>query len=274
TQQEQALLDIEETLDQVSDQIATLVGKRPEGGAPRFKPTDEPPREFAVEPEDALVAKSLRESRELRGAERDLEAARARKTSAWWNMLPTLDVRGSLGGKGLSGTGRDFINPFTGQPDRINLDGGFDDTWTQVRKRDFPTWSAGLSLSIPIGFRAGAGDHQRSRAEMEQAEQRMIATRRSLEERVRAAYRELERASKRMDAAQGGVNASLEQVRIGVIEYRNGRTTAFELTRVAADLATAQQRFSQALVRTAKAYADLKRLTSEGLPPTGKNGGD
>jgi outer membrane protein TolC len=77
-----------------------------------------------------------------------------------------------------------------------------------------------------------------------------------------------------LEAAQGGVNASLEQVRIGLIEYRNGRTTAFELTRVSADLATAQQRLSQALVRTAKAYADLKRLTSEGLPPAKDHGGD
>ena len=69
-----------------------------------------------------------------------------------------------------------------------------------------------------------------------------------------------------MEAAQDGVNASLESARISLIEFRNGRTTAFEVTRVAADLATAQQRYSQALVRTAKAYADLKRLTSEGLP--------
>ncbi|HYQ95599.1 MAG TPA: TolC family protein, partial [Candidatus Eisenbacteria bacterium] len=271
---EQALLDGEEALDRTSDQIATLIGRRPAAGSPRFKPTDEPPREFSIETEDVLVAKAVRESRELRGAERDLAAAQARKTGAWWNMLPTLDVRGYLGGKGLSGTGRDFINPFTGLPDKIDLDGGFGDTWAQVRRRDFPTWSAGLSLSVPIGFRAGAGDHQRSRAEMEQAEQRMIATRRSLEERVRAAYRELDHASKRMDAAQGGVSASFEQVRIATIEFRNGRTTAFELTRVAADLATAQQRYSQALVRTAKAYADLKRLTSEGLPPAKKNGGD
>jgi outer membrane protein TolC len=271
---EQAFLDDEEALDSVSDQIASLIGKRPEGGAPRYKPTDEPPRQIAVEPEEALVAKALRESRELRGAERDLAAARARTNGAWWNKLPTLDVRGSLGGKGLSGTGRDFINPFTGQPDRIDLNGGFGDTWAQVRKRDFPTWSAGLSLSVPIGFRAGAGDHQRLRAEMDQAEQRVIATRRSLEERVRAAYRELEHASKRMESAESGVTASLEQVRIGVLEYRSGRTTAFELTRVAADLATAQQRFSQALVRTAKAYADLRRLTSEGLPPTKNHEGD
>jgi outer membrane protein TolC len=277
TQQEQSLLDTEETLDHTSDQLASLVGQRPPGDTRRYKPTDEPPHDFTVEPEEGLVAKAIRESRELKSAERDLAAARARERGAWWNMLPTLDVRGSLGGYGLSGTGRDFINPFSnppGQIDRIDLDGGYGDTFSQVRKRDFPSWSAGLSVSVPIGFRAGSGDHQRRRAEADIAEQRAIATRRSLEERVRAAYRELEHASKRMDAAQSGVLASLEQTRIGLIEFRNGRTTAFELTRVAADLATAQQRYSQALVRTAKAYADLRRLTSEGLPPAQEKGGD
>ncbi len=274
TQQEQALLDTEETLDRTSDQLATLVGQRPAEGARRFKPTDDPPHEFSVEPEDSLVAKAIRQSRELRGAERDVAAARARERGAWWNMLPRLDVRGSLGGTGLSGTGYNFINPFTGLPDQIDLHGGYGDTFSQVRKRDFPTWSAGLSVSVPIGFRAGAGDHQRRRAEADLAEQRAIATRRSLEEGVRAAYREMDHASKRMDAAQSGVTASLEQARIALIEFRNGRTTAFELTRVAADLATAQQRYSQALVRAAKAYADLKRLTSEGLPPAKNKGGD
>ena len=267
TQQEQTLLDFEEVLDRTSDQLATLVGQRPPGEARRYKPSDEPPKDFTVEPEETLVGRAVRQSRELQGAERDVAAARARERGAWWNMLPTLDIRGSLGGTGLAGSGRDFINPFTGQPDRIDLPGNFSQTWAQVRGRDFPTWSAGLSVSVPIGFRAGAGDHQRRRAEADIAEQRAIATRRSLEERVRAAYRELEHASKRMEAAQNGVNASLEQVRIGLIEFRNGRTTAFELTRVSADLATAQQRYSQALVRTAKAYADLRRLTSEGLPP-------
>jgi len=267
TQQEQALLDFDEALDRVSDQLGTFIGERPAGSLKRFTPLDEPPRELPVEPENVLVARALAQSRELKSAEREVAAARARSASAWWNKLPTLDVRGSLGGAGLSGTGKNFINPFTGLPDRIDLNGGFGDTWSQVRRRDFPNWSAGLSLSVPIGFRAGAGDLDRLRAELDIAEQRAVATRRSIEERVRMAYRELDHAKRRLDAAQSGVEASLEQVRIGIIEYRNGRTTAFELTRVAADLATAQQRFSQALVRAAKAYADLRRLTSEGLPP-------
>jgi len=267
TQQEQALLDFDEALDRVSDQLATLIGERPAGDLRRFTPVDEPPRDLPVEPEDVLVARALAQSREVKSAEREVAAARARSTGAWWNRFPTLDLRGSLGGAGLSGTGKSFINPFTGQPDQIDVNGGYGDTWSQVRRRDFPNWSAGLSISVPIGFRAGAGDLDRRRAEQDIAEQRAIATKRSIEERVRVAYRELEHAKRRLDAAQSGVEASLEQVRIGIIEYRNGRTTAFELTRVAADLATAQQRYSQALVRAAKAHADLKRFTSEGLPP-------
>ena len=258
-EQEQALIDREEGLDHVSDQIATLIGRRPEGEAPRYRPLDSPPRDFAVEPQDSLVARALRQSREVRGAERDLAAARAREQSAKWNMFPSLDVVGSVGGLGLSGTVRDTLG--------TNWNGDFGDTWTQVRNRDYPTWSAGLSLSIPIGFRAGAGEHDRLRGEADRAEQRLIAVRRSLEERVRFGHRDLVNAKRRMDAAQSGVDASLTQVRIGLLQYRNGSTTAFEIVRLGADLASAQQRYSQALVRTAKAAAELRRLTAEGLPP-------
>jgi outer membrane protein TolC len=55
-------------------------------------------------------------------------------------------------------------------------------------------------------------------------------------------------------------------VRIGVLEFRAGRTTAFELARLGADLASAQQRYSQALVRAARAAAQLRRLTANAYP--------
>ncbi len=65
-----------------------------------------------------------------------------------------------------------------------------------------------------------------------------------------------------MNAAREGVTAAQEQVRIGLIEFQNGRSTAFELVRLGADFAVAQQRYSQALVRGAKAAASLRQLTS------------
>lgn len=259
TQQEQSLLDQEERLDGVSDRIATLIGSRPASGLPRFRPSDHPPTAFAIEEQDALVARALTASHELRAAERDATSARARVRGARWDALPAVDLFGSLGGNGLSGTGRDVTFGNVTVPNDTR--GDFGDTWEQVRNRDFPTWTAGLRVSIPIGLRAGRGERDRLDAEATRAEERAVAARRNVEERVRASHREMLHASRRLEVARDGVDASLDQVQIGTIQYRAGQTTAFELVRLAADLATAQQRYSQALVRAAKAAAALRRLS-------------
>ena len=80
---------------------------------------------------------------------------------------------------------------------------------------------------------------------------------------MRAAYREVSHGNGRLKAARDGVEAAEEQIRIGLIEFRTGRVTAFELVRLGEDFATAQQRYSDALVRTAKAAATLRQLTSD-----------
>lgn len=265
-EQEQSTLDREEALDTISDQLASLIGRRPDDGLARFRPTDDPATQFRIEAEDSVVARAARFNRELRAKERDAAAARARAQGAAWNRLPTLDFVGSLGGRGLSGTGRaDTLS--------TNIHGDFSDAWSQVRARDFPTWSAGVQISVPLFLREGRGEHDRLRAEAERAAQVYEEGRRGLENEVRAVHRALVRAGKRFEAARNGVDASREQVRIGVLQYNSGRTTAFELVRLGADLATAQQRYSQALVRTAKAASALRFLTSGVYPAESSNGG-
>jgi outer membrane protein TolC len=124
----------------------------------------------------------------------------------------------------------------------------------------------GVEVSIPIGLRSGLGEQDRLDAEVMIAEQRYIQAKRILEEQVRGSYQELEHGKLRLKAAREGVDAAQEQVRIGTIEFQNGRATAFELVRLRADFAVAQQRYSQALVRGAKAAASLKQLTSGAYP--------
>ena len=110
--------------------------------------------------------------------------------------------------------------------------------------------------------------------ETDQARQDLEDARRLLTDDVRTAHRALVRAAKRFEVAGQGVEASREQVRIGILQYNSGRTTAFELVRLGADLATAQQRYSQALVRTAKAAAALRFLTSGSYPASTSTGGN
>lgn len=258
-EQEQEVLDREEELDLVSDQLVTLIGRRPSGV--RFRSAQGPAQTFPDVSEAALLERATRESRLLRAAERDVEAARARERGARWDALPALDLVGSIGGSGVSGLPHDVI--FGGDTLRATVDGTLGDAVGDAVKRDSPSWSAGLRLSVPIGLRAGRGERDRARGERMRAEESLRAAHQRLEEDVRAAYRELAHGRRRLDAAKEGIDASFEQVRIGLIEYHNGRTTAFEVVRLASDLAVAQQRYSSALVRVARAGSDLRRLTFE-----------
>lgn len=260
-EQEQRVLDAEEQLDRRSDRLASLVGRRPAAGLSRFRPADEPPSAARLPGLQDVLAAAAAGNPELKALEQQQQAASARAEGARWDSRPQVDVFGGLGGYGLSGAARDIVFPGSADTIRYNIADGFGPGWAQVRDRDYPWWNAGVVVSLPIGGRAGGGEAERRRAEVARAGHLLDGARREVEEQVRAQHRELERGSRRLELARTGVEASFRQVEIGMIEYRNGRSTAFEVVRLAADLATAQQRYSQALVRTARAAAALTQLT-------------
>lgn len=263
-EQEQALLDREEDLDRTSDRLASLIGERPPAGQMRYRPTDDPPARRDVPPADSLVALAIRRNAAIEALRAQAGSIRAYERGAVWNALPQVDFVGSIGSSGLSGTGQDVI--FGSDTLRADAKGDLGESLRQVSKRTYPNWSAGVRFSMPLLWRAERGERERLRAAVRGADERTTAGERAIEERVRAAHRALVHAEQRLAAARDGVDASLEQVRIGLIEYRNGRSTAFEIVRLGADLASAQQRYSQALVRAAQATAEIRYLTAEDPP--------
>lgn len=259
-EQEILLLDREEQLDRLSDQFASLIGTRPETGKRRFLTVDTPPGNFSFEEADSMVAYALAGNLQLQAARSDVEAKRALSSAAFWESLPRVDFVGSLGGNGLAGTAQDVI--FGSDTLRTTVGGVFSDAARQAIRRQYPSWSVGVEVNIPIGLRSGLGEEDRLEQEVRIADQEYIRQSRVLEEQVRASHQELANGKRRLKAAREGVDAAQEQVRIGLIEFQNGRSTAFELVRLGADYAVAQQRYSQALVRSAKAAALLRQLTS------------
>jgi outer membrane protein TolC len=263
-EQEILLLDREELLDRLSDRFASLIGTRPDAGHLRFVTVDIPPDDFPLEEADVLVNQAIHSNLELQAAQADIDGRRALSSAAFWEALPSVSLVGSVGGSGLAGTPQDVI--FGSDTLRTTVSGGFGDAVNQAVRRQYPSWSVGVEVSIPIGLRSGLGEQERLDADVLIAEQEYIRQSRVLEEEVRASYQELFHGKRRLKAAKEGVEAAQEQVRIGWIEFRNGRTTAFELVRLGADFAVAQQRYTQALVRSAKAAASMRSLTSGTYP--------
>jgi outer membrane protein TolC len=236
------------------------MGVRPEPGMTRFLPTENPPKNFNVTDADELVDIALKNNLDLQASQKNVELTQIQRTAAKWKVLPSVNLYGSLNGSGLAGSPQDII--FGGDTLRASRSGTFSNALTQVTRRDYPGWTLGVEINIPIGMRSGLGERDRLEAEVYGAQQMYIAMSRSLEEQVRSAWRELSHGKHRMNAALDAVNAAQDQVRIGLIEFHNGRSTAFELVRLGTDLAVAQQQYSEALVRTAKAVSALKQLTS------------
>lgn len=264
-EQELLLIDRAEQFDRQSDLLASMIGVRPERDQPRFIAADEPPAEFPTDSIDVLVQRALKDNLELQALQQSVEAARTMAEAAGWEALPSVDVVGSLGGNGLGGSRQVVI--FGTDTLRVASGGGsFGDALRQVTRRQYPSWSVGVEVNVPIGLRSGLGEKERREAEVLRAEQVYIEQSRLLEEQVRAAHREVLHGKGRVEAARVGVDAAQEQVRIGLIEFHNGRLTAFELVRLGEDFALAQQRYSSAIVRTAKAAATLRRLTSGNYP--------
>jgi len=262
-EQELAVIDAEEALDRVSDRLGSWMGTRP-GRELRYSPVDDPPRYDESAPADSLVAWALRSNETLAALQKNRAAHEERLRGARWDALPGLDLFGSIGGLGLAGTGREVA--FGDSVFRSSLDTGLSDSWREALERDYATWSAGLRVSLPLGLRYGRGERDRWRAEVRRAQALETDARRALEEQVRSQHRELMHGNRRLELSREGVEATMEQVRIGLLEYRAGRSSAFELVRLAADLGAAQQRYSQALVRTARAAAQLRRLTGGRWP--------
>ena len=268
-EQELALLDREEELDRLSDTFASLIGKRPEDEKIRYVVVDEPPHDFPLESVETLVTQSRENSLSLQALRREIESLQVLARAARWEALPDLDLFGAIGGNGLSGEAQE-VESLDGTVYRTDQVGDLGEALSQVGSRDYPSWRVGVELSLPIGGRSGGGERDRLRAQVMEAEARYLSAARLLEEQVRAAHRELYNGRRRLALARNGVEAAQEQVRIGQIEYRNGRSTAFELVRLGADFAVAQQRYSRAVVLNARAAATLTELTSGGYPAVSK----
>jgi outer membrane protein TolC len=120
-----------------------------------------------------------------------------------------------------------------------------------------------VRVNVPLfGWRSDRGERERRLGLLEGARAGLLARRLALESQVRNNYLEVELAGRQLDAMRELVAAAHEQARIARLEYQAGRTTAYEVVNLEADLARAQFRESEALVRVARASTELRRLTT------------
>jgi outer membrane protein len=132
----------------------------------------EVPKTDEVRPIQDLVQEALKNRADMETANINLDNRKILLKGTRNNLLPTLQAFADVNNTGLAGPSNALYQNCCGAPNPYFL-GGTGTALTQVFGRDFPNYSAGISLNIPFRNRQAQADYVIDELQLRQAELQM-----------------------------------------------------------------------------------------------------
>jgi len=201
-------------------------------------PTDQPTLRDVELDEEKSLALALENRPEIHSAQLAIQQAEIELARAENNLLPRLDVQGSVsqGGRGHYPS----------------------DVFEGVQERRDNSYTVGVQGSVPIGNRAARGAYHRALLEKREAEQRLEKVKQDIMLSLRVALRNV--ATTRILVESNRQARALQETNVAAEEQRLklGMTSSFEVLRVQSDLTVAQVQETQSIIAYEKALVDLR----------------
>jgi outer membrane protein len=202
-----------------------------------------PPQDDAG-PLDQLVADAVKNRVEVQQAKINLESNQLNLIGIKSSLKPTLQAFAELTNNGLTGALTPFGAASGGVP---GLVGGYGNLLGQIFTRDYPNYSAGFSLNIPLRNRAAQSDYATSLVEIRQNELSLQRQINQVRVDVQNAVIGLQQARARYDAAVQGRILSQQTFDADKKKYDLGAGTSYQVVQDERDLASAQSSELQAM---------------------------
>ena len=181
-------------------------------------------------------------------------------------LLPSLNVFASYAPTGLSGHflcgGNPLFEPTCPQGTTSYVSGGVSQALTQVLHDEYPNYSFGVNLSIPIRNRAAQADAARALIEERQMRVRLQQQINNIQQDVRNAVIAVTQARLRIDAAKESTAAFKETLEGERKKFLSGESTPFLVIQRERDVATAEGTEVQARDDYAKALVQYAQATA------------
>jgi len=192
----------------------------------------------------------------------ELEAARIQLTNTEINLkgtknelLPEIDVVGTIAGSGIAGPANPAY-PLSGAP---GVNGNFATTLDQILKRDYPTYTLGLNLTLPVRNRVAQSDVARDELQVRQTQVRLKQLQNQIRTEVEDAIIALQRTRAAYDAAVQTSKLQEESLAIEQEKFDVGLSTNFLVIQYQGYVAQARSTAVAALDAYAKAKVQYER---------------
>ncbi len=211
---------------------------------------------------DAAVAQALNLRPELRELQFTTASRRIQYTYARNQVLPRLDLNVNYGAAGLGGTSA-VIDPVTGQPTGQFNSTGFPRALNQVFGNDFPSWTVGFTVGVPVTNIGARAESKRAEYDWAFARTNEEQTRQSIIVQVRKTVRDIDTNAKEIAASRAAREAAEKNLDAERRRYENGMSTNFQVLQIQQQLSDTRVREIQALVGYNKSVSAYHRAVGD-----------
>jgi outer membrane protein TolC len=195
------------------------------------------PTSDKMRPIDELVQEALKNRVEIAQSKINIESNKLNLVGIKNSLKPSLQAFAEVTKNALSGE----LTPLGAtQPGVGYLAGGYGNVLAQIARRNFPSYSAGFSLNIPLRNRAAQSDYATSMIELRQNELSFQKSVNQVEVDVRNAVIGLLQARARYDSAVKSRQLQEETLKADQQKLALGAATPYQVVQDQRDLATAQ----------------------------------
>ncbi|MBA3975493.1 MAG: transporter [Candidatus Solibacter sp.] len=231
----------------------------------RVVPTDTLalPRIDSIEPLADLTERAIKNRPDIQQLTINLENTRIGLAGAKSQLLPSLDVQASFQNNSLAGQLNTLYNLPGGPGADPFFIGGYGSALGQIFRRNFPDYSIGFQLNIPLRNRQAQADYVRDR--LAQRQQELTAQRQVNELRVTVqnALTAVLQARARYQAAVKERQLQEQTLDAENKKYALGASTAFQVVQTQRDFAQSQASEVAALAAYSRSRVQLDLTTAQ-----------
>ena len=226
-------------------------------------PVDEP-RSTAIK-EDLMegLKVAFQHRPDYNQAKMDIEARKIMVKYTKNQVLPRVDLFGTIGTMGLGGRGNpdaiDFAGGGNGGGDASSFSTHWDDVADHLVSGDFYNYTIGIKIEFPLGNRFAKSQYSRAKVEALRAATYLKDLENNVINDVRMAVRQVTTDFERIQAAKASLRLSVEKLKAEEKKYEVGLSTAHDLLEFQQDLARAKSREARSLADYEKDLSSLAR---------------
>jgi outer membrane protein TolC len=202
------------------------------------------PEKDEFPPTDKLVEQALANRVEIAQSRINIESNQLNLVGIKSSLRPALQAFAELTNNGLTGE----LTPLgAADPGLAYLVGGYGNLLGQIARRNYPSYSAGFSLNIPLRNRAAQSDYTTSLLEIRQNELSLQKSVNQVRVDVQNAVIGLQQARARYESAVKARVLQQQTLDADQKKYGLGASTAYQVVQDQRDLASAESSEVQAM---------------------------